>query len=227
MADDASAPSGSEEAPAAPKRAPRKSPVRKPAATKAPATRRPAAANAAAPASASAQDVAPPADAASDAPAAEPPASAPAVEPSHSRSILDRVRENRVGPVTAGLIVALVVGLLLSVLVASEPSVLAMTILGALLAAAVGFAVRYLATGPSLLLQAETFLVTVIGIHLMGVTGMVGGDIPLLSELGAQGPGFNEALLVALATPPVSTGGLFAGVVAAIIVGWGRRVDPV
>lgn len=166
------------------------------------------------------------ATAASAGPSPEPTAAvAPAPQDPHGRSFLDHMRDNRVGAVTAGLVVALVVGLLLSVLVPSEPSVLAMVILGTLLAAAVGFTVRYLATGASLLLQAETFVVTVIGIHLMGVTGLVGGDIPLLSDLGVEGPGFNEALLVAFATPPVSTGGLLAGVVAAIIVGWGRRTD--
>jgi hypothetical protein len=186
------------------------------------------ASGAAATGSANSADPAAEATTASAAPSPEPAvAASPAPQDQHGRSFLDRVRDNRVGAVTAGLVIALVVGLLLSVLVPSDPSVLAMVILGTLLAAAVGFTVRYLATGASLLLQAETFLVTVIGIHLMGVTGLVGGDVPLLSDLGVEGPGFNEALLVAFATPPVSTGGLLAGVVAAIIVGWGRRTDHV
>ncbi len=141
-------------------------------------------------------------------------------------SVLDGVRGNPAGPLAAGLVVAIAVGLLLSVLVPSEPSALALIILGTLLSAAVGFTVRYLSILRNVARQVETLVVTVIGVHVMAVTGMVGGSIPGLSELGIGGPGFNEALLVALGTPPVATGSLLAGVVAAIIVGWkpGNRV---
>ena len=199
-----------------------KKPARKPSAKKAGA-RKPAAASAPAttPDSTASAPEAPAASAPAPAPAAPAPEATPPVR--HERSFLDRVRANRVGPVTAGLAVAIIVGLLLSVLVPGDPNLLAMVILGTLLSAAVGFTVRYLATGASLLLQAETFLVTVVGVHLMGVTGLVGGELPLLSQLGVDGPGFDEGLLAALATPPVSTGGLLAGVVSAIIVGWGER----
>ena len=215
-----------------PEGAPRKKPARKPAAKKAPARKAtPAAASAAPAASASdttaSDDTTASAAEAPQAAAPVPPAAVPAPGSEHPapprRSFLEGVRANRVGPVSAGLLVAIVVGLLLSVLVPGDPNLLAMVILGTLLSAAVGFTVRYLATGASLLLQAEAFLVTVIGVHLMGVTGLVSGELPLLGELGVDGPGFNEALLASLATPPVSTGGLLAGVVAAIIVGWGER----
>jgi hypothetical protein len=219
MAEDT--PSASSPEGAAPKK-----PARKSDAKKAPARKAAPASATAAPA-ASASDTTASAAEAPQASAPVPPAAVPvpgSEHPApHRRSFLEGVRANRVGPVTAGLLVAIVVGLLLSVLVPGDPNLLAMVILGTLLSAAVGFTVRYLATGASLLLQAEAFLVTVIGVHLMGVTGLVSGDIPLLSELGVDGPGFNEALLASLATPPVSTGGLLAGVVAAIIVGWGER----
>ncbi|MFW7413721.1 hypothetical protein [Demequina sp. SO4-18] len=141
------------------------------------------------------------------------------------RSVLDGVRDNHVGPLAAGLLVAIAVGLLLSVLVPNRPSVLAMVILGALLSAAVGFTVRYLSVERGSRRQLEAFLATSVGVHLMSVTGAVGGEIPLLEQLGASGPGFNEALLVAFATPAVSTGALLAGLTAVIIVGWGRPRD--
>jgi len=160
------------------------------------------------------------------APAAAPaaPASTPPAPPAPgSTSALDRVRANRMGSLTAGLVVAVVIGLLLSVLVPNEPSLLAIVILGTLLSAAVGFTVRYLATCRGPRRQAEAFVATALGVHLMTVTGVVGGEIPLLAQLGAEGPGFDDAVLAALATPPVSMGGLLAGLTAAIIVGWGAR----
>lgn len=138
-------------------------------------------------------------------------------------SVLDGVRANPMGPVTVGLGIAIGIGLLLSVLVPSEPNALAMTILGVLLAAAIGFSMRYLSAGPNVARQIEALVVTVIGVHIMSVTGALNIDLPVLSQLGMSGPGFNETVLAALATPPVSTGGLIAGVVAAIIVGWGSQ----
>lgn len=137
-------------------------------------------------------------------------------------SILDGVRANPMGPAAVGLAVAIGIGLLLSVLVPSDPNTLALVILGVLLSAAVGFSMRYLSVLRNAARQLEALVITVIGVHVMSVTGALGGDVPLLSQLGVSGPGFNEALLAALATPPVSTGGLIAGIVAAIIVGWGR-----
>lgn len=152
--------------------------------------------------------------------ASRPPvASAPAA-PARDRSVLDGVRDNPVGPLAAGLLVAIAVGLLLSVLVPEDPSTLAMAILGALLAAAVGFAVRYLSHDRGVRRQVEAFIATVVGVHLMSVTGAVSGDIPLLSQVGVSGPGFNEALIVAFATPPLSTGAVVAGLAAVIVVGW-------
>lgn len=143
----------------------------------------------------------------------------------NGRSVLDGVRDNSMGPLAAGLLVALAVGLLLSVLVPNDPNLLAFAILGTLVSAAVGFTVRLLSHERGLRRQVETFVVTVIGVHVMSVTGAVGGEIPLLSQFGVDGPGFNEALIVALATPAVSSGAVLAGLTALIIVGWGRATD--
>lgn len=142
--------------------------------------------------------------------------------PEQRGSILDGVRANPMGPAAVGLVVAIGIGLLLSVLVPSDPNTLALVILGALLSAAVGFSMRYLSVLRNVARQFEALVITIIGVHVMSVTGALNMDLPVLSGLGMSGPGFNEALLAALATPPVSTGGLIAGVVAAIIVGWGR-----
>ena len=220
---------------------PETGPAKKPAARKTPA-RKPAAKAAAkpktadAPAAAKAQQpvvatpdpepaptVAPdsgpvPETASADAVAAEQEA---ARHPERRGSILDGVRANPTGPAAAGLAVAIGIGLLLSVLVPSDPNVLAMVILGTLLAAAVGFTVRYLSVLRNVARQFEALVATVLGVHVMSVTGALNTDLPVLSQLGVSGPGFNESLLAALATPPVSTGGLIAGAVAAIIVGWG------
>ncbi|WP_062131847.1 hypothetical protein [Demequina aestuarii] len=218
----------------APKPAARKkAPARKPAAKRAPASRTSARASsspaqseaARAPEVTATRDTEPaPASAAADDVHPEP---APHDGARRDHSILDSVRANPMGPLTAGLIVAIAVGLLLSVLVPNDPSALAMVILGTLLAAAVGFAVRYLSAPAErgLRRQVEALIATAVGVHLMSVTGTVGGEIPLLSDLGAAGPGFNEALLVAFATPAVSTGALLAGLTAAIIVGWARSHD--
>lgn len=218
---------------------PESAPAKKPAARKTPA-RKPAAKTAAAKAQKADEEVAPTAEQ----PVAEQPVGEqPAVQPEEvpqtvtedaataareqSRdsqregSILDGVRANPMGPVTVGLGIAIGIGLLLSVLVPAEPNVLAMSILGVLLAAAIGFSMRYLSGQHNVVRQIEAFVVTVIGIHVMAVTGSLNIDLPFLSQFGVSGPGFNETVLAALATPPVSTGGLIAGVVAAIIVGWG------
>lgn len=206
------------------KPAPRKkAPARKPAPKSAPSSSPSQAEAAKAPEVTATPDPEPaPASAAPDRHHGPSTSAAPAPRP--RGSVLDSVRANPMGPLTAGLIVAIAVGLLLSVLVPNDPSVLAMLILGTLLAAAVGFSVRYL-SGPAergLRRQVEALIATAVGVHLMSVTGSVGGEIPLLSQLGASGPGFNEALLVALATPAVSTGALLSGLTAAIIVGWAR-----
>jgi len=144
-------------------------------------------------------------------------------------SVLERVRMNAVGPLAAGLGVALVVALLLAVLIPDEPNLYAFTVLGLLLTAAVGFTVRYLSHHRGLMSQVTAFVSTVIGLHVMAVTGVVdglaGGGV--VAELLDRGPGFDDALLAALATPAVSTGGILCGLVAAIIVGWGDREDEV
>lgn len=145
----------------------------------------------------------------------------PAQDPEQRGSILDGVRANPMGPAAVGLAVSIGIGLLLSVLVPSDPNTLALVILGVLLSAAVGFSMRYLSVLRNAARQLEALVLTVVGVHVMSVTGALNIDLPFLSEFGISGPGFNESLLAALATPPVSTGGLIAGVVAAIIVGWG------
>lgn len=162
-----------------------------------------------------------------DLPAAAAPApAAPAAD--LPPSFLERLRRNRVGALAAGLVVAVVVGLLLAVLVPAEPNLYASLVLGALLAAAVGFTVRYLSVCRGLRAQATGFVATVLGVHLMITTGtanavMGRGQAPLRELLGAQVPGFDDALLAALAIPAVSTGGVVAGLVAMVIVGWGAR----
>ncbi|WP_062298520.1 hypothetical protein [Demequina maris] len=161
------------------------------------------------------------------APEAAPPAPAPAAS-SVPPSVLERVRANRVGPLAAALTVAVVVALLLAILVPSEPNLYASVLLGLLLTAAVGFTTRYLSREHGLLTQLTAFVATVIGVHLMAVTGSIdgvasGGAGQLLELIGASGPGFDDALLTALATPAITTGGIIAGLVAAIIAGWGPR----
>ncbi|WP_062518652.1 hypothetical protein [Demequina silvatica] len=155
------------------------------------------------------------------------PPEAPRQEPP---SVLERVRRNRVGALAAGLGVAVVVALLLAILVPGEPNLYASALLGLLVTAAVGFTVRYLAVDRGWAGQGAAFLATVIGVHLMGVTGTLNGlgsgrgaGRGMMAQLGFSGIGFDDALLAALATPAVSTGGVLAGLVAAVIVGWGPR----
>ncbi len=151
----------------------------------------------------------------------------PTVPPVAPRSVLDRLRRNRMGALTAGLVVAIVVGLLLSVLVPSDPNLLAYILLGALVTAAVAFTVRFLSPERGLLDQVSAFVAAALGVHLMLVTGAVNsaGSGLLEDVLGVSGPGFDDALMAALAVPTVSTGVLLSGVVAAIVVGWGSRAD--
>ncbi|WP_062384145.1 hypothetical protein [Demequina iriomotensis] len=146
-------------------------------------------------------------------------------------SFLERVRTNRTGSLAAALVVALAVALLLAILVPDAPNLYALTLLGALMTAAVGFTVRYLAHDHGLVDQGIAFVATLLGVHVMTVTGVFdglgsGGVRQLLEAVGGSGPGFDDALLASLATPAVSTGGVLAGLVAAVIVGWGPRVHP-
>ena len=142
-----------------------------------------------------------------------------------SPSYLDRVRANRMGPLAAALLVGGMVGLLLSMLVPVPANVWALMLLGTLVAAAVGFAVRYLSVTRSWGAQVPAFLGTVLGVHLMAVTGSVTGAE--FGQLGAMlkfdGPGFDDGLLAAFAVPAFSTGTVLAALVAAIIAGWGPR----
>jgi len=59
----------------------------------------------------------------------------------------------------------------------------------------------------------------------MAVTGTVNGigfgNLPAMLKI--SGPGFDDALLAAFATPAVSMGTILAGLIAAIIAGWGPR----
>lgn len=138
-------------------------------------------------------------------------------------SILERLRRNRMGGLAAGLPVALILGPLLSVLVPDDHVLLALGILGTAIAAAVGFTVRYLTYNRSLLTQAAAFVSAAIGAHLVGATGMVNQSVSEIFELvGGQAPGWNDALLAALATPTISTGAVITGLIAAIIAGWGH-----
>ncbi|MDN4482705.1 hypothetical protein [Demequina lignilytica] len=156
-----------------------------------------------------------------------PPAPTEAIPAAGAPSVLERMRRNRMGSLVAALVVGIAVGLLLAVLVPSEPNLYAMVVLGALITAAVGFTVRYLSRSRAIGAQAVAFVGTVVGIHVMAVTGAVDGIGAgrLLDMIGLDGPGFDDALLAALATPAVSTGGVLAGLVAAIIAGWGPRED--
>ena len=138
-------------------------------------------------------------------------------------SFLERLRRNRMGTLTAALTVAVIAGLLLAILVPSTPQLYATVLLGLLLTAAVGFTVRYLAADRGLRAQGIAFLATALGVHVMAITGAIDGSGAgeLLEIIGAEGPGFDDALLAALATPAVSAGGVLAGLVAAIVAGWG------
>ncbi len=149
-----------------------------------------------------------------------------------SPSVVGRLRANRMGAVLGGLVVALVVGALLSVLVPDSQLLLALALLGLGEAAAVGFTVRYLSEYRGLGTQLTAFVLTAIGVHVLATTGFVNQQIGELGDLvgvlggglGA-GIGWDDALLGALATPAASTGAVVCGLIAAIIAGWGPRND--
>lgn len=143
--------------------------------------------------------------------------------PSESRSVLESLRHNQVGGLFSGLTIAVAVGLLLSVLVPDEPNLLALTLLGLLMAAAVGFTVRATSLHRGVLSQAAALVATVIGVHLMTVTGAVGGVLPGLPGGVGGDINFDDAAVVALATPAVAVGPVLAGLIAVIIVGWGAH----
>lgn len=155
---------------------------------------------------------------------------APPVQP--SPSVLGRLRSNRMGAVLGGLVVALVLGALLSVLVPDSQLLLALILLGLGEAAAVGFTVRYLSECRGLRTQVTAFVLTAIGVHVLATTGVVNqqiGDIgalagPLGGVLGS-GLGWDDAMLAALAIPALSTLAVVCGVIAAIIAGWGPRAE--
>jgi hypothetical protein len=145
-------------------------------------------------------------------------------------SVLERMRRNRMGVALGALVVAVVVGLALSILVPDSHVLLALVMLGALVAFAVGFTVRTLDRSRGYAAQATALVTAAIGTHLMATTGLVNeaideanGVAALLGSGTQGGLGWDDAVLTALATPTISTGALVAGVVAAIIAGWARR----
>ncbi|WP_084101025.1 hypothetical protein [Demequina sp. NBRC 110051] len=146
----------------------------------------------------------------------------PAGESTASVSALERVRRVPMAPAAVALGLSLVLGLLLSFMVPDDPGALALMVLGAAVAAAAGFTVRTLSRNADGWTLATAAIAAAFGAHVMAVTGAVGGENEVLSMIGAEGPSFNDALLAALATPPFSAGTLLAGVVAALITGWGR-----
>ena len=155
---------------------------------------------------------------------------APAAQP--SPSVLGRLRSNRMGAVLGGLIVALVLGGLLSVLVPDSQLLLALALLGLAEAAAVGFTVRYLSECRGLKPQLTAFVLTAIGVHVLATTGIVNQQIGSLADLAGplgggltSGIGWDDALVGAMATPALSTGAVVCGLIAAIIAGWGPRSD--
>jgi hypothetical protein len=148
-------------------------------------------------------------------------------------SVLERLRRNRMGAVLGGLVVAIALALLLSVLVPNSNLLLALTLLGLAEAFAVGFTVRYLSGCRGLRHQVTAFVLATIGVHVLATTGLVNqklGEVSgLLSSVfsGAKGVGgglgWHDAVMSALATPAISTGAILCGLVAAIIAGWGVR----
>lgn len=166
-----------------------------------------------------------PTSAAASQPAATTP---PPAQP--SPSVLGRLRSNRMGAVLGGLVVALVLGALLSVLVPDSQLLLALILLGLGEAAAVGFTVRYLSECRGLKTQITAFVLTGVGVHVLATTGVVNQQIGNIGDLagplgGVLGPGlgWDDAVMTALAIPAVSTGAVVCGLIAAIIAGWGPR----
>lgn len=158
---------------------------------------------------------------------------ATAVAPAQpSPSVLGRLRSNRMGAVLGGLIVALVLGALLSVLVPDSQLLLALALLGLAEAAAVGFTVRYLSERRGLTTQVTAFVLTAIGVHTLATTGIVNQQLGSLTELVGllgrglgSGIGWDDAFVGAMATPALSTGAVVSGLIAAIIAGWGPRSE--
>lgn len=152
------------------------------------------------------------------------PVTEPVAAPAHP-SILERLRRNRMGALTGGLVVALAVAMLLSILVPDQQLLLAFIILGIAEGVAVGAAVRFLSVERGLLTQVSAFVAAVIGTHVLGTTGMINqklGDLGgLLGGSFTSGLGWDDALLAAFATPAISTGAVLTGLLAAIIAGWG------
>ncbi len=147
-------------------------------------------------------------------------------------SVLGRLRGNRMGAVLGGLVVALVLGALLSVLVPDSQLLLALALLGLAEAAAVGFTVRYLSERRGLAPQLTAFGLTAIGVHVLAGTGLVNQQIGNLGDLAGplgggltSGLGWDDALVGAMVTPAISTGAVVCGLIAAIIAGWGPRGD--
>ncbi|WP_062076827.1 hypothetical protein [Demequina globuliformis] len=137
---------------------------------------------------------------------------------------LEHVRRTAMGPLAVGLGVAVVVGLLLSVVVPPKTGVFALIVLGSLVAAAVGFTVRYVTVDRGWRTQATAFVSAAVGVHLMAVTGtLTGSALPLARFTGVERVAFDDALMSALATPPFSVGTLLGGLVAAMIAGWAPR----
>ena len=150
--------------------------------------------------------------------------------PTPGPSILERLRRNRMGMALGALVVAVVVGLALSILVPDSHVLLALALLGALESAAVGFTVRTLDRTRGIGAQVTAFVAAAIGAHLMAATGIANQAFDNVNSLAAlfagpmqSGFGWDDAVLSALATPTVSTGAVLAGLVAAIIAGWGKR----
>jgi len=160
---------------------------------------------------------------------------APAAPSSPSPSVLERLRRNRMGAVLGGLVVAMVVGLLLSIFVPDSNLLLALAVLGLAEAFAVGFTVRYLSECRGRATQLTAFVLAALGVHVLVTTGMVnqaigdlGSVVGGLLNQGAGAPaglGWDDAVISALATPAISTGTVVCGLVAAIIAGWGLRSE--
>lgn len=163
----------------------------------------------------------------------EPVPATPAPEP--APSVLEKLRRNRMGGLLAGLVVGIALALLLSILVPDSQVLLALTVLATAEAIAVGVVVRYVSADRGLLTQLAAFVAAAVGVHVLATTGYINTTLADLGDLGGMMPmggkgggidlglGWDDALLAALATPTASTGALLAGLVAAIIAGWGVR----
>ncbi|GMA36406.1 hypothetical protein [Demequina litorisediminis] len=109
-----------------------------------------------------------------------------------SPSVLERVRRTPMAPLTAALAVGLVLGLLLSPLVPDDPGALALTVLGAAIAAAVGFTMRTLSRDASWSTLGAAAVAAGLGVHLMAVAGVVGGQNEAPRHDRRRGPKFQR-----------------------------------